>query len=130
MDRVYTHKNVLDVADAAEKFGIGESHESRFANKDLETEQTGFSHHRFKPGKRQPFGHMHNDAEEVYFVVSGSGRMKLDDEVVELQRLDAVRVSPGVMRAFEAGEEGLEVLAFGPRHADDRGEIVQGWWAD
>ena len=126
----YTHKNVADVADAAFSFGLSESQESRFATHDFGAEQTGFSHHRFKPGRRQSFAHRHDDAEEVYFVVSGSGRMKLDDDIVELQPRDAVRVAPGVTRAFEAGPDGLEVLAFGPSKADDRGELLQGWWAD
>ena len=124
----YTHKNLLEVEDAAEKFGFSESQESRFAYSDLQAEQSGFSLHRVKAGKRQPFGHRHDEVEEVYVVIGGSGRMKLDDDVVDVRRLDVVRVSPGVMRAFEAGEDGLEVLAFSPRRADDRGEIVPGWW--
>ena len=124
----YTHMSVLDVEDSAEKFGFGDTHESRFAHGAVEAEATGFSLHRFKPGKRQPFGHRHDGAEEVYFVVSGAGRVKLDDDILELHPREAVRVAPGVMRQFEAGEEGLEILAFGPRHAEDRGEVVQGWW--
>jgi len=44
-------------------------------------------------------------------------------------RLDAVRVSPAVTRAFEAGPDGLEVLAFGPHHEGD-GELIPGWWSD
>lgn len=130
MADAYTHKNLNEVADSASKFGFSETQEARFASGDLETEQTGFSHHRVKPGKRQGFGHRHDEAEEVYLVVSGSGRVKLDDDVVEITELDAIRVSPGVMRAFEAGEGGLEILAFGPRRSDDRGELVQGWWDD
>jgi mannose-6-phosphate isomerase-like protein (cupin superfamily) len=126
----YTHMSVLDVEDAAEKFGMGETHETRFGAGAFDAEQTGFSLHRFKPGKRQPFGHRHDDAEEIYFVVSGSGRVKLDDDILELRSCEAVRVAPGVMRQFEAGDEGLEILAFGQRHAEDRGEVVQGWWAD
>lgn len=126
----YTHKNLGAVEDAAAKFGFDETHESRFASEDLQTEQTGVSHHRLKPGKRQPFGHRHDEAEDVYVVIAGSGRVKLDDKVVELRPLDAVRVSAGVTRAFEAGDEGLEFLAFGPRRPDDRGEIIQGWWID
>jgi len=47
-----------------------------------------------------------------------------------IERLDAIRVSPGVVRAFEAGEDGLEILAFGPRRTDDRGELLHGWWND
>ncbi len=126
----YTHKRLTDVEDSAVKFGLAKTQEARFASDELETEQTGLSHHRVKPGKRQGFGHSHDDAEEVYVVIAGSGRVKLDDEIVELERLDAVRVSPGVIRAFEAGDDGLELLAFGPRRTDDRGEILQDWWND
>lgn len=124
----YTHKNVADVRDAAPAFGFGERQESRFAHKDFDAEQTGFSHHFFKPGKRQAFGHRHEQAEEVYFVVAGSGRMKLEDDIVELEPRDVVRVAPTVTRAFEAGGDGLEILAFGPHHARDRGEIIEHWW--
>jgi mannose-6-phosphate isomerase-like protein (cupin superfamily) len=127
----YTRKNLGEVEDAAAQFGFGETHESRFPrDDDLGARQTGLSLHRFKPGKRQPFGHRHDDVEEIYVVLAGSGRVKLDDDVVELERLDAIRVAPGVMRAFEAGDEGLEILAFSPRREDDRGEIVPGWWSD
>ena len=126
----YTHMSVLDVEDSAEKFGMSDRHESRFAHGDFGAEQTGFSFHRYKPGKRQAFGHRHDEAEEIYFVVSGSGRIKLDDDIIELSPLEAVRVSPGVMRSFEAGPEGLEILAFGQRHGEDPGEVVQGWWSD
>ncbi len=126
----YTHKRLTDVEDSAVKFGLAETQEARFASDELETQQTGLSHHRLKPGKRQGFAHSHDDAEEVYVVIAGSGRVKLDDEIVELERLDAVRVSPGVIRAFEAGDDGLEILAFGPRRTDDRGEILQDWWND
>jgi mannose-6-phosphate isomerase-like protein (cupin superfamily) len=126
----YTHKQLADVKDVAPEFGFAETNESRFPNDDLQTAQTGLSYHRIKPGKRQPFGHRHDEAEDVYVVVAGSGRVKLDDDVVELKPLDAVRVSAGVTRAFEAGDNGLEFLAFGPRRPDDRGEVIQGWWAD
>ncbi len=86
--------------------------------------------HRVKAGKRQAFGHKHSDAEEIYVVLSGSGRAKLDDAIVDVVPLDALRVAPGVIRAFEAGPDpDLELLAFGPHHAGD-GEIIEGWWAD
>ena len=63
-------------------------------------------------------------------MVAGSGRIKLDDEIVGLGRLDAIRVAPSVIRAFEAGPDAdLELLAFGPRHDGD-GEVIQGWWTD
>ncbi len=125
----YTLKKLTDVEDTAPGFGLGEIQEARFANDDLEVEDTGVSHQRLKADKRQGFAHKHDKAEEVYVVLSGSGRVKLDDEIVELGALDAIRVSPGVTRQFEAGPEGLEVLAVGPHHKGD-GEVIQDWWTD
>ncbi len=124
----YTLKKLTDVEDSAPKSGFGEVQEARFAKDALDTADTGLSYHRLKANQRQPFGHRHDRAEEVYVVLDGSGRVKLDDEVVELQALDAIRVAPGVTRAFEAGPDGLDVLAFGPR-CDGDGEVLMGWWA-
>ncbi len=125
----YTHKKLTDIKDSAPDAGMGEIQEARFAKNDLDAEHTGVSHHRLAAGKRQPFGHKHEDAEEVYVVIAGSGRINMDGDIVEVEALDAIRVSPSVTRAFEAGPEGLEVLAFGPRHDGD-GEVIQGWWAE
>ena len=130
MTTPYTLKKLTDVEDSALKFGFSEQQEAHFAKDDLETTETGVSFHRVKAGQRQAFGHKHDDAEEVYVVVAGSGRIKLDDEIVGLGRLDAIRVAPAVIRAFEAGPDAdLELLAFGPRHDGD-GELIQGWWTD
>jgi mannose-6-phosphate isomerase-like protein (cupin superfamily) len=82
-----------------------------------------------KPGCRQAFAHKHDDAEEVYVVTSGSGRIKLDDEILEISELDAIRIAPGVTRQLEAGDEGLEYVAVGARHEGD-GELIPGWWSD
>lgn len=125
----YTLKKLTDVEDSAPRFGLGEIQEARFAKDDLEAKQTGVGHHRLKAGKRQGFAHKHVDAEEVYVVLAGSGRVKLDDDIVEIETLDALRVSPGVVRSFEAGPDGMEVLAVGPRRDGD-GEIIQNWWTD
>jgi mannose-6-phosphate isomerase-like protein (cupin superfamily) len=108
---------------------MGELQEARFATKDLQAQDTGVAHHRLKPGKRQPFAHRHDKAEEVNVVLSGSGRVKLDDEIIDLDALDALRVSPGVTRCFEAGSDGLEFIVFGPHYEKD-GEVIQGWWTD
>ena len=129
MASAYTHKNLREVEDSAPKFGYEELQEARFASKDLEAEETGVTHLRVKPGKRQGFAHKHDEAEEVYVVVAGSGRVKLDDDIVEISELDAIRVSPGVTRQFEGGPEGLELIAVGARHDGD-GELVPGWWSD
>lgn len=123
----YTLINLDQVNDMAPQFGYSEFGEARFANEQLGTGQTGLAFHRVKPGKRQAFGHRHDQAEEVYVVIGGSGRIALDDEVRELRLRDAVRIGPEVARAVEAGPEGLELLAFGARHDGD-GEILPGWW--
>ena len=124
----YTKKNLRDVEDKAPGFGIGEVQSARFANDALDAEATGFALMGVKPGKRQAFAHRHDDAEEVYVILSGTGTLKLDDERVKVGPLDAIRIAPGVTRAFEAGDEGLEYLAFGPRHEGD-GELVhEGFW--
>jgi mannose-6-phosphate isomerase-like protein (cupin superfamily) len=120
----YTIKNLRDVDDMAATQGFGEVQEARFAHGDLNAEQIGISLQRVKPGKRHAFAHRHKQAEEVYVVVSGSGRVKLDDEVKEVGPLDAIRVGPSVTRAFEAGDEGLELIAFSPRAKGDA-EIVE-----
>ena len=129
MRNPFTHKKLEDVKDSASDFGHGDKMEARFARGDLETEETGFSFHRLKAGKRQPFGHNHEDAEEVYVVVRGDGLFKLDDEIIEVETLDAIRVSPRVTRAFEAGDDGLEVLVFGPRKDGD-GALDHEFWTE
>jgi mannose-6-phosphate isomerase-like protein (cupin superfamily) len=93
----------------------------------MDAENTGLSYHVVRPDQRQGFGHRHENAEEIYVVLSGAGRAKLDDEIVEVETMDAIRVPPQVTRAFEAGPEGLELLAFGPRHEGD-GELVHDFW--
>lgn len=130
MPTPYTLKKLTDVEDSAPKFGLAQMGEARFCGGDLDAQDTGVGLHRLRAGQRQPFAHKHDEAEEIYVVLSGSGRGKFDDEIVELARLDAVRVAPGVVRAFEAGAGAdLELLVFGPHHAGD-GEIIQGWWTD
>ncbi len=99
----YTLKKLTEIEDSAPKSGFGDVQEARFAKDAFDTEDTGFSYHRVKAGQRQPFAHKHERAEEVYVVIDGSGRVKLDEEVIELQTLDAIRVAPEVTRAFEAG---------------------------
>jgi mannose-6-phosphate isomerase-like protein (cupin superfamily) len=125
----YTLRKLTEIEDSAPKSGFGDVQEARFAKDALDTEDTGFSYHRLKPSQRQPFAHRHERAEEVYVVLAGSGRAKLDDDVVALDTLDAIRVAPEVTRAFEAGPGGLDLLVFGPRCEGD-GELLMGWWAD
>jgi mannose-6-phosphate isomerase-like protein (cupin superfamily) len=122
-------ENLREVEDLAVKAGFSEHQEARFAREDLGAERVGVSLQRVKPDQRQGFGHRHEKDEEIYVVISGAGRVKLDDEIAEVGPLDAIRVAPSVTRAFEAGPEGLELLAFGAHSADDA-EMVAGFWPD
>ncbi len=125
----YTVKKLTDVEDAAAKGGFGEMGEARFATGALDAQNTGLAYHVLRPGRRQGFGHRHEKAEEINVVLSGSGRVRLDDELVDLQTMDAIRIEPQVMRCFEAGPDGLEWLVFGPRHEGDS-QIDQDFWTD
>jgi quercetin dioxygenase-like cupin family protein len=125
----YTIKNLTETTDSAPKFGLDELGEAHFPREELGAEATGISYQVLKPGKRQGFGHKHDKAEEIYVVLSGSGRVRLDDEVLDVRALDAIRVAPSVKRAFEAGPEGLQWMAFGP-HFDKDGEMIQEFWTD
>jgi mannose-6-phosphate isomerase-like protein (cupin superfamily)/quinol monooxygenase YgiN len=124
----YTHLNLEDVEDMAPKFGMDSQGEARFAARPLEARRTGLSHQRLRPGVRQAFGHRHHHAEEVFLVLAGGGRMKIDDEIRDVAPLDAIRVAPGSTRAFEAGPDGLEFVVFGAHH---RGDVVvdRAFWA-
>jgi mannose-6-phosphate isomerase-like protein (cupin superfamily) len=125
----YAKKNLREVEDAAVKHGFSETQEARFAGRDLGCETIGLALEAVKPDSRQAFGHRHEADEEVYVVIRGSGRMRLDDETIDVGPLDAIRVAPGVKRGFEADGEGLELLAFGT-HTEGDGEIDPGFWDD
>jgi mannose-6-phosphate isomerase-like protein (cupin superfamily) len=125
----YAKVNLLELEDS-----IGDrapEMEGRFGRTALGSRDIGVSHFRYAPGFRSPVAHRHREQEEVYVVVSGSGRMLLDGEVVELQRWDTVRVAPEVVRAFAAGPDGLEVIAVGgPKPEGGDGETASAEWPD
>jgi quercetin dioxygenase-like cupin family protein len=123
----YTHLNLEDVEDMAARFGLGESGEARFASSALGTRRTGVSHQRLRAGMRQAFGHRHQHAEEVVVVLTGGGKVKIDDDIRDVRRLDSIRFAPGSTWAFEAGPEGLEFLVFGARHKGDA-VMDRGFW--
>jgi|SRR5437764_15328405 len=125
----YTIKNIREVEDMAPRFGFEEVQEARFPYRALDSETIGMAFHRVKPDCRQAFAHRHEQAEEIYLVLSGTGRMKLDDDTIEIGPMDAIRVAPPVARAFEAGPEGLELVAFGPHHEKDGEILTEDFWA-
>jgi mannose-6-phosphate isomerase-like protein (cupin superfamily) len=129
----FTLRNIKrDLEDLGLRFDGAPDLEFRAATEALGLEQSGLSYQRVPPGYRFPYGHTHRKQEEVYVVVRGSGRMRLDDEIVELEEWDAVRVPPGTWRGYEAGPDGLEILVIAAPHLDQR-EDVEGerdWWSD
>jgi mannose-6-phosphate isomerase-like protein (cupin superfamily) len=131
----FTLKNLReDLADVGSNFDGPPDLEFRIAGQPLELEESGLSYQRIPPDYRFPYGHTHHQQEEVFVVIGGSGRMKLDDDIVEVKRLDVVRVPAGTWRGYEAGPEGLELLVFGAPHLceNPRGDVEgeRDWWTD
>ena len=127
----YTVVNLKEVEDQAPRFDMSPNMEMRMARVALGLQNSGVSYQRLAPNLRLPFGHKHRNQEEVYVLVGGSVRVKLDDEVVDLKPFDAVRVAKDTMRGFEAGPEGAELIAIGaPNTGPGDADTVQGWWSD
>ena len=123
----YTKVNLTEIDDStSDRDGL----ESRFARKHLDSDHIGISYFRYGPGTRSRSGHSHREQEEVYVVVSGSGRVKLDDEIVELRPWDIVRVAPSTVRGFEGGSGGLELIAVGSDRPEGGDGVLAGpeWW--
>jgi mannose-6-phosphate isomerase-like protein (cupin superfamily) len=117
----YTKLNFKhDVEDMAPKFDLSPGAESRFARVPLALEQSGLSYFKLAPGFRFPFGHTHGEQEEVYVLISGNAVLRLDDEELPLERLDAVRIPAGTKRAVEGGPDGCELLAFGAPNTENK----------
>jgi mannose-6-phosphate isomerase-like protein (cupin superfamily) len=128
----YTRLNIKeDVEDQAPKFGLSPQLEYRVGREPLELENSGVSYLRMGPGFRMPFGHHHGKQEEVYVLLSGSARLKLDDEVIDLQPFDTVRIAKDTMRNLEGGPDGAELILIGaPKTGPGDADMEQGWWND
>jgi mannose-6-phosphate isomerase-like protein (cupin superfamily) len=127
----YTIKNLKEIEDQAPKFGLAPNLEFRVAGNPLDAEQSAISYLKVAPNYRLTFGHKHKEQEEIYVLVSGSARVKLDDEVLELRPLDAVRIAKETTRNVEAGAEGAELILFGaPKTAPGDAEVEPEWWTD
>jgi uncharacterized cupin superfamily protein len=125
----YKIVNLKEVEDSATKFDLSPNLEARFARGPLGAERSGISYQRIAPNFRVPFAHSHKGQEEMYVLLSGSARVKLEDDVVELREWDVLRVSPETTRSFEAGPDGAELLAFGAGESGDA-DTKPGWWSD
>jgi len=128
----FTHLNLKqDVDDQAPNFGLSPNLEARMARVPLQLQEFGVSYQRLGPNFRVPFGHKHKQQEEVYVVVAGGGRAKLEDETVELKQWDALRVPKDTTRGFEAGPEGMELIAIGaPNTGPGDADMANDWWTD
>jgi mannose-6-phosphate isomerase-like protein (cupin superfamily) len=126
----YTKTNLRTVENQAPNFGMPEGLEARFARTAIGGETLGLSLITLGPGLRMPFGHKHEGQEEVYVVVRGSARVKVEDEIVEVGQWEAIRFDKNTMRAVEAGPDGVEYLAFGAGDDPRDAELVQGWWSE
>ncbi|MCW3030156.1 MAG: hypothetical protein JWM66_289 [Solirubrobacterales bacterium] len=121
--------NLMDLADSVGDSSSGV--EARFGRKRLESRDLGISLFRYAANVRSPFAHSHREQEEAYVVVAGAGRMLLDDDIRDLSQWDVVRVAPEVVRAFEAGPDGLDVIAIGgPKPQDGDGVPAEAEWPD
>jgi uncharacterized cupin superfamily protein len=126
----YSIGNLKELEDSAPKFGMPAGVEARFGRTALGCEQLGFSYQRYAPGFRT-FAHRHHVQEEVVVVLSGGGRMKIEDEIRALEPFDVVRIAPGTTRALEAGDGGIEILVFGaPATPPGDADMFQDWWTD
>jgi quercetin dioxygenase-like cupin family protein len=119
--------NFTSVRDVAGEWGMAEAGEARHVREQVGAEGVGVTRYQLRAGCRIGFGHRHGVAEELYVVLFGDGRAKLDDDVIDLQDGDVLRVAPGCAREFEAGPAGLEILATGI-HADDDTELLDDFW--
>jgi mannose-6-phosphate isomerase-like protein (cupin superfamily) len=119
-----------EVENQAPKFDMPSEIEARFARRSIGGETLGLSLFTLAPGFRVPFGHKHANQEEVYVVVRGSGRVKVEDEIVELAEWDAIRFGMDTMRCMEAGPDGIEYVAFGAGEDPLDAEMAPNWWAD
>jgi len=125
----YAIVNLLELDDTIQ--GRVPGLEGRFSRKHLGSQDLGVSHWRYAPGMRNPTSHTHREQEEAYVVVAGGGRVRLDDEVREVRAWDVVRVAPEVIRAFESGPEGLELVAIGgPKPEGGDGVVSDVPWPD
>ncbi len=125
----YTVVNIMELEDSVGDRAPGI--EGRFGRSHLDSRDLGVSHWRYEPNLRSGFGHSHGEQEEAYLVLSGSGRVLLDDKVEDLRQWDVVRVAPEVVRAFEAGPDGLEmVIVGGPRPEEGDGKMGEVQWPE
>lgn len=105
--------------------------EAHFAKHALGCEKSGVTYFKLGPDFHPPFGHRHEEQEEIYVVISGAARIKVEDDEIELRPLDAIRLAPDATRALRAGPEGCELIAFGaPKPPGHDAEQFPGWWPE
>jgi mannose-6-phosphate isomerase-like protein (cupin superfamily) len=104
----------FDVIDVAELEAEGPGGVIRKTRRALGARAFGFNYFAFPPDTEgREHNHAESNQEEVYFVVRGSGVMRIEGEEVELKPGRFVRVDPGATRVPVSGPDGLEFLTVG-----------------
>jgi len=124
----YTIVNLKEVEDQAPNFGLSPDLEARFGRVALDAELIGLTYQRLAPNFQVPWGHTHKTQEEMFVVISGRMRVKVEDEIKELGPWDVIRVSKETARGFEAGPEGVEFIAIGAPGGPGDAENIEGFW--
>jgi quercetin dioxygenase-like cupin family protein len=111
--------NFEEIEDIAGEWGIAEAGEARYIHHQVGAQRIGLTRYRLSADRRLGYGHSHREAEEMYVVLEGAGRAKVDDSVIDLANGDILRVAPECVREFEAGPDGMVLLATGIAAGDD-----------
>ena len=130
MASTHTLVHLDDVKDLAPDFGLQAMGSARFPREQLGAERIGLGAYDMNPDQRVGFGHRHAESEEVYVVLDGSGRFKVEDEVFDVRNGDIVYVRPDAMREWQAGPGGMRLLAFGGHRDGEESHMEPGWWTD
>ena len=126
----YTVCQIGDVPDIFEGKYPGEM---KFLTGPLATEQVALTYRRMPPGSggKGSYGHRHKTQEEICLVLSGRLEFKLDDEVVEVGPLTAVRIAPQTVRSiWNEGPDDAELLIASTKIDDVMADVekVEDFW--
>ena len=120
----FTIINLKDLEDMAPKHGHSDMMQSRFASKDLELKESGLGYQILSANAKLPFKHKHKMQEEVFLILSGTGKMILDQETIKVKPLDVIRVGADVVRSLKADNKELAFVIFGAPATKDTDYIM------
>jgi mannose-6-phosphate isomerase-like protein (cupin superfamily) len=109
--------------------------EMRMMTYELGAEKVAFTWRRMPPktGGKGSYGHRHREAEEIYFVASGTLQFKIEDEILDLDAGNVILIPPAVVRSvWNDTDEDAVVIIVSNRVPDPRtdAETVPDFWPD